>query len=371
MKDWLRGRLAGKYIFFEMLPSFILGVMVFVSILLLFQALRLTEFVLIHDGEFSSVAKIMLYLSISFLPVILPMSLLFSVLLTYSRLSGDSELVALRSLGLSMKHLSLPAVILASVTAFLSAETSFYLAPWGNRQFELLVSDISKIKASVNIREGVFSEGFFDLVVYANKVDSAAGKLENVFIFDERNSDAPLTIIAKEGQLMTNKSQAGQSALLRLTDGNIHRTNNATYTKIDFKSYDINLFDAAQSGEKQKTYPSFTIDEINQQLSDPQLPNDKRVRFLIEYHRRWALSIACLIFGVLAVALGSQANKRSGKSNGLVLSIVVVIAYWILYATGESLAKKETLAVAPAIWMANAVFFAYVIYLFRNQKVNS
>jgi lipopolysaccharide export system permease protein len=368
LKELLRSRMAAKYIFFEMLPSFILGILVFISILLLFQALRLTEFVLVHEGELSSVFKIMTYLSVSFLPVILPMSLLFSVLLTYGRLSGDSEIVALRSLGLSMKHLSAPAIVLSLITAILSAETSFYLAPWGNRQFELLVSDISKIKASVNIREGVFSEGFFNLVVYANKVDSAVGRLENVFIFDERNPSAPLTIIAKEGQLVTSKTQAGQSALLRLMDGNIHRTNEATYTKIDFKSYDINLFDAAQTGEKQKTYPSFSIDEIRTELAKTNLEPDKRIRFEIEFHRRWALAIACLIFGILAVGLGANANKRSGKSSGLVVSIVVVIAYWILYAFGESLAKKGQIPVWNAIWLANFIFLLFTVYIYRFRR---
>lgn len=367
MNELSRGRLAIKYIFFEMLPSFFLGIIVFVSILLLFQALRLTEFVLVHGGELSSVFKIMLYLSISFLPVILPMSLLFSVLLTYGRLSSDSEIVALKSLGLSIKHFVIPALFLAIFTGFLSAQTSFYLAPWGNRQFELLISEISKMKASATIREGVFSEGFFNLVVYANKVNSEEGVLKNVFIYDERDESAPLTIIAKDGLLIKKKEKEGQSAFLRLKDGNIHRTNQATYTKIDFETYDINLFDPAKKGKKKKTYPSFTIDEVKRQLRDPTLPDKRRIRFEIEYHRRWALSVACLLFGLIGVGMGIRPNKRSGKSNGFVLSIGLIVGYWILYVTGESLAKKAVIPTGMAIWMANLVFVAATYASFRTH----
>lgn len=369
MNELLRGRLAIKYIFFEMLPSFLLGIIVFISILLMFQALRLTEFVLVHGGEVSNLFRIVLYLSVSFLPVILPMSLLFSVLLTYGRLSSDSEIVALKSLGLNMKHLSIPAMLLAGITGFLSAQTSFYLAPWGNRQFELLISEISKVKASATIREGVFSEGFFDLVIYANDVDSSAGRLEKVFIYDERDKDKPLTIIAKEGQIIKEKDEKGQSAFLRLIDGNIHITNEATYTKIDFDSYDIFLFDPAKQGVKDKTYPSFTIDEIQKQLEKESLTASQRTRFEIEFHRRWALSIACIIFGFLAVGLGTTTNKRAARSSGFVLSIGLIIAYWILYVAGESLAKGQNLPTWIAIWAANFLFVIASIVTFRRSNV--
>src|SRR5690606_28280616 len=101
------------------LPAFLLGIFVFVGILLMFQALRLTEFVLVHGVSAGTIFSIMLYLSVSFLPVILPMSLLFSVLLTYSRLSNDSEIVAFKSLGLSMIQLAAPAVVLAVVATLM------------------------------------------------------------------------------------------------------------------------------------------------------------------------------------------------------------------------------------------------------------
>src|SRR6185437_9399873 len=143
----LRGHRAIRYIFWEMLPSFFLGVIVFVLILLMFQALRLTEFVLIHGVAMGTVLKMVMYLSVSFLPAIFPMSLLFSVLLTYGRLSSDSEIVALKSVGLHMGHLMAPAVLLGLFVAFLSAQTCFNLAPWGNRQFELLIARLEAMKA--------------------------------------------------------------------------------------------------------------------------------------------------------------------------------------------------------------------------------
>ena len=131
-----------------MLPSFLMGAVVFIFILLMFQAIRLTEFVLAHGVNFTTILQIMTYLTVGFLPIILPMSLLFSVLLTYGRLSNDSEIVSLKSIGISDKTLYSPAILLAALTCIVSAQTAFYLAPWGNRQFEVLVSRMSQVKAS-------------------------------------------------------------------------------------------------------------------------------------------------------------------------------------------------------------------------------
>lgn len=355
----LRGRLAIKYIFWEMLPSFILGNVVFATILLMFQTLRLTELLIAHGVNALTVIKIVLYLSISFLPMILPMSLLFSVLLTYGRLSGDSEVVAFKALGLDLRHIALPAFLLSFLTFIFSAQTSFYLAPWGNRQFELLITELGRMKASAGIKEGVFSQGFFDLVIYANKVNSKNGELSQIFIYDERNSQNPFTIIAQSGQIISEVTGRGQLGLLRLNNGNIHRSNNKAYTRVDFGTYDINLFNPLESEQRKKSYLSLTIDEVQDDLKRPDLEPERRIPLQIEWHRRWALSVGCIIFAMIGVGLGTTTNRRAARGGGFVLSVSVVVFYWLLYVTLEGLAKKSILPVGVALWSVNLIFFAF------------
>lgn len=373
LKTLWQARLALKYIFFEMLPSFLMGAVVFIFILLMFQAIRLTEFVLAHGVSFTTIIQIMIYLTVGFLPIILPMSLLFSVLLTYGRLSNDSEIVSFKSIGISDKTLYTPAIILATLTCIVSAQTAFYLAPWGNRQFEVLVSRMSQIKASATIRAGVFSEGFFDLVVYANEVEAKTGILKKVFIYDERNSSSPLTIIAKEGEVIENQetslNMTARSSILRLRDGNIHKTQDETYTRIDFLSYDINLFDPIQFYEKQKAVQSLTLPELNKKIAEKKGKKKDQLRLEAEYHRRWAIAIACIVFSLVGVSLGMVSNKRSARSSGLVLSIGIIIAYWLMYVSFEGFARNGTLPPALAIWSPNVVFLLFA-YFSQKRAVN-
>lgn len=359
------GRRATNYLFFEMWPSLILGVLIFVFVLLMAQALRLTELVLEHGVSLANVGEIMGYLTISFLPVILPMSLLFAVLLTYGRLSQDSEIVAFKAVGYSQAALTLPALLLSLLIAFVSAQTFFSIAPWGNRQFEILIGKLSSQKAGATLKEGTFSEGFYDLVVYANKVDSKTGHIEKVFIYDERSADLPLTIIAKEGQIIQNTDPRGNSVLLQLKDGNIHRKGEA-HTKVNFGTFEVRLTDPVQQQTRAKTPPSLTMDEIREKLNDPFVVDEQRRTIETEYNKRMAIPMACVIFGLLGVGLGTQTNRRQQKSTGFIVSLGVMILYWILYITCEGMARSGQLPVALAIWLPNILFSLFAVKRLRD-----
>jgi lipopolysaccharide export system permease protein len=350
-----RGRKAAQYIFFEMLPSFILGLVVFISIILMFQVLRLTEFALVHGVDMKTIAEIVGYICISLLPALFPMSLLFAVILSYGRLSTDSEIVAMKASGLHMGMLMAPALVLSLLVGVLSAQTSFEIAPWGNRQFEVLFSRLGNSKAAATIKEGTFSEGFFDMVVYANKVDSEKGLLENVFIYDEREVGAPLTIIAKRGVLVPDAKNPGNNAVLRLEDGEIHRKTQ-THTKVKFLTNEIRLTDPIQDTFREKSAQSLTLSELAKMLKKKKLNEEDRLTYLTEYHKRFAISALCVVFALIGVGLGTTTNRRAAKTGGMILCIGIIIGYWVLYVTFEGMARNGQLPPALAVWSPLVLF---------------
>ncbi len=349
------GKKAIKYIFFEMLPSFILGILVFMSIILMFQVLRLTEFALVHGVSLKIIGEILGYIIISLLPALLPMALLFSVVLTYGRLSQDSEIVAMKASGISMATLLSPALILALLVGVISAQTSFIIGPWGNRQFEVLFTRLADAKVSAVIKEGTFAEGFFDMVVYANEVDSKSGVLKKVFIYDEKNSDVPLTIIAKSGSIISDPDRPGQRVLLRLNNGEIHRQE-LTHTKISFDSYDVHFSEPDVISERAKSPQSLTLHEIRERLKEKIKDPEERYVLQTEFHKRWAISILCVVFAAIGVGLGTTTNRRAAKAGGMVLCIGIIVLYWILYIAAEGAARSGSIPASLAIWTPNLIF---------------
>jgi lipopolysaccharide export system permease protein len=349
-----------------MIPTFFLGIVVFVSILLMFQALRLTEFVIVHGVSLRLIAQMVGFLSISFLPILFPMSLLFSILMTYGRLSGDSELVAMRASGLSMWTIMAPALILSAVVGTMSLQTAFHLAPWGNRQFEVLITRLGSSKPAVTIREGTFSEGFFDLVVYANRVDPRDGHMSQVFIYDESSPKNPVTVIAQGGRILFDSESKDQRARLRLMDGSLHRSSEERHTKIDFSTYDLFFSDPKTEQSRSKSPPSLTAAELLAGLNDETTSNKNRLEWLTEYHKRIAISAACLIFGLIGVGLGAITHKRTAQASGTILSVGIIVIYWILYVVGEGLAKGGQVPPWFAMWFANILGLGLGLYSVRR-----
>lgn len=346
---------AFQALFADLFPSFIIGLTVFLGLILIVQGLRITEIILIQGLTQSQIFTVLGSMCLSFLPIILPMSLLFSVLLTYGRLSQDSELMALRASGLNLYSIASPAFLFTCLISFSAWHLIFSIAPWGNRQFEKLVSQADESQVLNSLREGTFSEGFFDLVVYANSIDSKTGTLEQVFLYDDRNGETPLTIIAQKGHLIKN---VDQPIVLKLEDGDIHRKAE-NHTKIRFKEFDIELLDPRQIVIRQKSTQSLSYDELKSRrqsasvasVNSPDSAELKKTsqELDLEWHRRWNLGFVNIVFGILGVGVGSITNRRSKASSGFILSLLIIIVYWVTYVSLESVARK------------NGVF--YILYL--------
>ncbi len=305
------------------------------------------------------------YLSISFLPAILPMSLIFAIVLSYNRLSGDSEIIAFKSLGLSMWPLIAPGLTLGLVVSIVSGYTSFKVGPWGNRQFEVLITDIGNSKIMSSIGEGTFSS-FFNLVVYANKINKESEELENVFIYDERDENSPTTIISEKGKVVSEKSFNSYKAFVRLSNGDIHKIADEGHTKIHFDTYDLQIVEPTHKKIRDKSINSLTYSDLKKLLKETK-DEMKWRQYNYEWHKRFALSFACILFVLIGIGLGSRTNNRSGKSGGGVISVGVIVVYWVLFIVGNSLLKTPAVPTWVAAWLPGFILLPAGLILLRKN----
>ena len=119
------------------------------------------------------------------------------------------------------------------------------MGPWGERKFKSTLIKVSNTKVVSSIKQGTFNSGFFDLLIFADKVDPKTSRMQKVFIFDEREAKNPLTVVANPARSSRSRPPAelGSAAMLKLYDGSIHRNdlNGNTYQKIDFGEYNLYL----------------------------------------------------------------------------------------------------------------------------------
>ena len=128
------------------------------------------------------------------------------------------------------------------------------------------------------------------------------------------------------------------------------------------------LNDPIKLQEKQKSMPSLNLTELQALRNNELFTSEQRKEYDIEYHKRSALSAACIIFSILGLAFGIITNRRSSKSSGFILSIGFIILYWIIYISFESLVRSNHLTTWVGLWFTNLIFI--VLGLHQLKKVS-
>src|SRR5437870_10333760 len=124
-----------RYVFREILVPFGFGLSVFTGILLIARLLRLIELVVTRGVPALNILRLLGYIMPAFLEVTVPMAMLLAILVAFGRLSADSEMIAMRSSGLSLYQLVQPVAIFVVLAMLATAALSILSRPWGNRVF--------------------------------------------------------------------------------------------------------------------------------------------------------------------------------------------------------------------------------------------
>ncbi|MBI3544242.1 MAG: LptF/LptG family permease [Deltaproteobacteria bacterium] len=353
-----------------MLYPFFGGFVFFMFVFLMFQVVRLADYFINHGVGLTLLAKMTVYLSAAFLPVVMPVSFLVATLVGFGRLSADSEIVALKASGISLLRMYLPVALLSIIVAACVFYLTYFFIPWGNREFKKTIVKLGNTKVVSNLKEGTFTEGFFDLLVYADKVDVAHNKMSGVFIFDDRDSKNPMAILSKTGEVIPLKteSELSAAAILKLDDGSIHRSDIARnyYEKIDFGEYRIMLKVEEGRVDEIKYAKTLDADDLKSQMTKFEGDYSRYQEYAIEYWKRIALAIAPLLFGVLGVGLG-VVRMRSVKSNAIFVAFAVVVVYWGLHIMGATLAEKGAIPPFLAMQISNLAVIPFAVASFRRS----
>ncbi len=169
------------------------------------------------------------------------MATLLSVMLAFNRLSSDNEITALKASGVSLYQMIPPVLLFAFCTFLATTLLALYSMPKANEASRALLYQVASTKANIGIRERVFNDDFEGLVLYVEQVKPKTLQWENIFISDSRNPAEVYTIIAREGEVLSDPKAL--AVTLRLKNGSIHKLGKQpdAYQKIDFNTYDLRL----------------------------------------------------------------------------------------------------------------------------------
>ena len=363
-------RIFTRYIWREVLSHAFLGGALFTFVLFMKNIGELLEMAVRNSASLGGVAKVFVFLLPNTLTLTIPMAVLVGVLLGLSRLSADSEITAMRAVGIGAWFFVKVVSAVAIIAWGISLADSLYVAPKATAALLQLKDVLKNQQASFEIQPRVFYEDFKNYVLYVQDIRAGTGaaRWQRIFLADLSDPVSPKITTAEEA-LVANGGP--NTLLMRLRNGTEHEmvtTNgNTQYHVSTFVESELPL----SIGTPEDTHLGHNDAPIlamgNRALyARARQPGGKQ--YLIELHKRFAYPAACLVLMLIGIPLGLS-SRRGGKSTGFVLTIALVFIYYSLSLTGVSLAREGKLPVFAGVWSANILFALAGLELLRQMAV--
>jgi len=366
-----------RYFLRELISPFGFGCALFTFFLVIDRIYHLTDLVITKGVPFYLVLQLLVYMLPSFMAHTLPMALLVAVLLAGGRLASDLEIVAFKAAGVSVLRLYRPMLLASLLVTTATAGLTLALNPAANSEFQQQLFRILQSRAVSGLQERVFNATFGDMTIYVEEVSTSQVALKGLLVSDERDPKLSRIITAREGRLLTD--EVNRRITLRLLNGAVNEaditpanppqtvtTSSPTggaasasrYRYTVFNLYDMSLsVDSPLKGAPRVEKPEkdLTLGELGQKIAEHRNDPHSRAPFQIERHKRYALPLAALVFGLVAFPLAVRSH-RGGRSVALVGSLAILVTYYLVMTSLEGAALRARVPAATAIWAPNVLF---------------
>lgn len=347
-----------RYIYKELLQKLL---WILSLLILVFASNKFVGF--LADAAEGNLPADMVFLMLGFkmlatLPKILPVSILIAMLLAFSRMATDRELVILAASGISTLFQIKVVARFALVFCLIVSVIILYFAPWAERNIHDLKerakqeADISGIKAG-QFKE--FSQG--DRVVYVQNPSVDKGSMEEVFL--QVRQEGKLGVLASDRARFKVDPKSGNKYAV-FTDGRryVSEPGLLDYQITEYETYAIQT-EAASASSTTSKLSSLPTSKII--LSD-------NTRHQAEFQWRISLIISCLLLSILAVLLmQSHANER--RYTPFVIGISIYLIYSNLLGIGQTLLKRDAIPAFIGLWWVHLILIGVLFLLFYMPQL--
>ena len=317
-----------------------------------------------------------------FLVLAFPMSVLLTCLLTYGNLSSNSEILALKSLGINNFRIILPSLSLALFMTILTFIFNDNLVPISNR----VAADImqNSIGKSIKTEKGKYNISFskYGSIIDANtnKPIDNSSHLTHIFYARRFLNDVMYEVT------VVDLSKKGTKILIAADNGKfIDQLNNWEFSNgemiitneegsVSTISFDTYTYPLDNGPSKLAAIPN---DAKNMTISEAKKAeemyamsgNIKESRKMkVRIYEKITLPFSCIVFSLIGSTLGIKQNIRSSKSQGFGLSIILIFLYYLTCFVFSSMGIIGLIAPFLSAWIPVFIFLGFGTYLLRRSN---
>ncbi|MBD0371336.1 MAG: LptF/LptG family permease [Pyrinomonadaceae bacterium] len=363
--------LVQRYIIAAIIPYLLMALILLTAILLAQQSGRLAEILMVAHVPTDLLAEFSLSLIPNVLVFALPTAMLVGALVGLSRMGTDSELVAMRAAGIGTWQMLWPVLLLGLGLTAAALWVNMQVAPESARTLRRATIRAALYKMDSPVEPRTFNTEIPGYVIYVKDGDKARGQWGRVFLFAQPKDGPTRLVTARSGRI---DSSAERSELV-LSDA----------ISTSFPAKEGQGISASRTTERLEQL-RFVLDTGRQELlgdlrRDEVRPEEmdwydllraggtareSRERLTLAY-KRLAFSMGPVIFALLGAGLGMRVRK-GGRGFGLLLSLAVLLLYYLLSLFGEQLSRSGAVPPLMGTFMANLLTTAWALLLLLKRR---
>ena len=379
-----------KYIFSELDRYFIGVILAFVVLMVGNTIYGFSEHIFNKKIPVAIVTRILLFRTPAMFVLGFPLATLFAVVLTMGRLARDSEIIAMRTSGISRVRVYAPVLAFAFFVSILTLFINERIVPWANHESQKDVLAFIHSNIAEKAKANVFFRLPGDMVIHAKEYDEETGGLNDILLLDIQGHGFLKVLTVRQGQItrepdyiLSEAEEGGEP--VKMPTGAYHDWLNL-FNGLSFK------FDAAADMTESGSF-KFIRKDISRQYRrllgeqlTPQEMNSAELASLIDqlqeqlkavkaqpnhletdFWFKFAIPAASFILAIVGLLFAVVSPKKE-MFLGIIYAIVMLLIYWVIMTITRQMGRHGTMLPFLAAWAANFVFMITGIPLLLFMK---
>jgi len=310
----------------------------------------------------------------------IPMSVLMAALLLFGRMSFDGEITAMKACGLSMWQIIAPIVLLSITFSMICVYLQGSLAPRSHYAQRRVLAKLGMADPVSLLEEGRFVRDFPGLMVYVRKKDG--NKVKDIVVYEREDNGQIRNVRAESGEI--SQDEEHKLLLIDLYNVRINQPDKdhpldpskARYLNAAHYPVKLDISRLTDEGNLRKKAVNMTYSELLYAINHeremfPDLNEEdlrrQRMKLVLEFNERLALSVSCFAFVLIAIPLGLKSHRKE-SSIGIGISLLLVFGFYGFIILADTLVGKPQLRPDLITWIP--VVLAETIGFYLIHRVN-
>jgi len=365
-------RRCDRYLLRQMVGPFFLALAGLSLFIVLNLILNLSELMVDRGIGVAQLLKLLILWMPELITWAIPMSALFAVFLGLGRMDHDREIMALESIGVSLRRVLLPLIIASIGLSFVTFGVYNWAMPASKNAAQRMYREILMTQSVPRISANTFFTSANNQYFYVRQYDADDGKIHDVLIYDVSGqlfpqAESQVTMVTADSGFWTGTNWDLSAGKMY----GFNRDGELIYSGT-FNELSIPVAQTADQIWSQSKSPSaMSIRELIALIGRARASGLPINESIVELHQRFALPLSALLYVLVGGAVSLMFGSRN-RSTGVIIGLLIIGLYQGTYFWMQALGRRGAVNPALAAWIPNLLFglMGLLLYL-RVDKLAS